>query len=68
MIGSDWPICLLALEYRAWFDIVNSVVKEFPKDQQDDVWSKTAQRVYKLKPQKEFVEANWFDLWGKDLI
>lgn len=44
MFGSDWPVCLLAIDYQDWVEIVARVLG--PDAEQ--LWSKTAIEAYNL--------------------
>jgi L-fuconolactonase len=48
MFGSDWPVCLVAVEYRRWAEIVTSVVERFSADERERVMGGTAVEAYKL--------------------
>ncbi len=48
MFGSDWPVCLLAVSYRRWFEVVERYVSRLSQDEQDRFWSGTALEAYKL--------------------
>jgi L-fuconolactonase len=49
MFGSDWPVALLAIEYKQWVDIVADFVSTLSVDEQAQFWGKTAQEAYRLK-------------------
>jgi L-fuconolactonase len=48
MFGSDWPVCLVAIPYQEWVDLVNAVVDNFSETEQAQFWSGTAQEAYAL--------------------
>ena len=48
MFGSDWPVALLAIEYKQWVDIVSGFVSTLSSDEQAQFWGKTAQKAYRL--------------------
>lgn len=48
MFGSDWPVCLVAVSYQRWFDIVSSHVQRFSQQERDRILGGTAIEVYKL--------------------
>ena len=48
MFGSDWPVALLAIEYKQWVDIVADFVSALSSDEQAQFWGKTAQEAYRL--------------------
>jgi L-fuconolactonase len=51
MFGSDWPVCLLAGNYRQVADLVFSYVGRFPADQQDRVLGLNAVAFYGVREQ-----------------
>lgn len=48
MFGSDWPVCKLAGEYERVLDVVESYTNRLSILEQEDIWSDTARRFYKL--------------------
>jgi L-fuconolactonase len=48
MFGSDWPVCLVAVEYPRWVQIVNDALSRLSANEQEQIWSRTAQRAYKI--------------------
>ncbi len=50
MFASDWPPCLSATSYQRWIDVVEAWVSPLAASEQADVWSGTATRAYRLKP------------------
>ncbi len=48
MAGSDWPVCLVASEYRRWFDSLREYFAEFSTTDRDAVFGGTAIEVYGL--------------------
>lgn len=50
MFASDWPPCLSATSYRRWIDVVEAWVSPLAASEQADIWSGTATRGYRLKP------------------
>lgn len=48
MVGSDWPVCLLACTYRNWFDVLGDVLKELSDDEQELIFGGVATKVYSL--------------------
>jgi L-fuconolactonase len=49
LFGSDWPVCLLAIGYRQWVDIVAKQFDRLPQGEQERVWAATAREAYKLR-------------------
>jgi L-fuconolactonase len=48
MFGSDWPVCLLAISYHHWVEIVAKSVARFSTAEQERFWSGTATEAYRL--------------------
>ncbi|HEX4807338.1 MAG TPA: amidohydrolase family protein [Bryobacteraceae bacterium] len=48
MFGSDWPVCLVAIEYQRWVDLVASAIERLTPDERERIWSGTAIEAYKL--------------------
>lgn len=48
MFGSDWPVCLLAVEYGRWHEIVTEWVSDLPQGDQDRILGETAVDAYGL--------------------
>jgi L-fuconolactonase len=48
MLGSDWPVCLLAGSYTDAIDSVRYMLAELPGHEQDEIRGGTAVRVYRL--------------------
>jgi L-fuconolactonase len=48
MVGSDWPVCLVACEYGRWFDLLRDYFAEFSDPERDAVFGGTAVEVYGL--------------------
>lgn len=48
MFGSDWPVCLLAVTYGNWIDIVDRAVGKLSSSEQERIWSGTAREAYRL--------------------
>ena len=46
LFGGDWPVVDLAGGYSRWQAVVTSAIRHLPPDQQAEVWSQTARRVY----------------------
>ena len=49
MFGSDWPVCLLALSYKLWVDIVAKTAVRLSMAEQQRLWAETAMEAYGLK-------------------
>lgn len=48
MFGSDWPVCLVAVEYERWHSIVEEWIAELSTDEQARILGGTAVEAYKL--------------------
>lgn len=48
MFGSDWPVCLVAAEYREWHDHVRGATAALSPDEQAAVLGGTAARFYRI--------------------
>lgn len=49
LFGSDWPVCLLAIGYCQWAEMVARFVGRLPDGEQQRIWSATAREAYKLR-------------------
>jgi L-fuconolactonase len=49
MVGSDWPVCLLATSYRRWMSCVAELVNGLSKSEQALIWGGVAMEVYSLE-------------------
>ncbi|HKF46082.1 MAG TPA: amidohydrolase family protein [Terracidiphilus sp.] len=50
MIGSDWPVCTLAADYRSTMQIVLAYISKLPVDQQDAILGGNCPAFYRLAP------------------
>lgn len=48
MMGSDWPVCLLAVEYQQWFSLLDRYAAELSEHEREQFRGGTAIRVYGL--------------------
>ncbi len=48
MFGSDWPVMLVASDYKRWVDTVAGAIAKLSKTEQARVWGQTAAEAYKL--------------------
>jgi L-fuconolactonase len=48
MFGSDWPVCLLAANYRQVFELVSDYVRQFPAGTQEKIFGENAAKCYGL--------------------
>ena len=49
MVGSDWPVCLVATGYTRWFDLLRTYFTEFTQTERDAIFGGNAVSVYGLK-------------------
>jgi L-fuconolactonase len=49
MVGSDWPVCLVACGYRQWFELLREYFAGFSEAERDKVFGLTATDVYGLR-------------------
>jgi L-fuconolactonase len=50
MLGSDWPVCLLAASYGRVMDTARHLVAHLPPDRQEDILWRNAAAAYRLSP------------------
>jgi L-fuconolactonase len=48
MFGSDWPVCLLAIEYTQWAALVSQAIRSLSSSEQARIWSGTALEAYRI--------------------
>ncbi len=48
MFGSDWPVCLVAVSYTHWVQIVERAIAGFTSSEQEQIWAGTARKAYRL--------------------
>jgi len=48
MFGSDWPVCLVAIPYAKWAQIVADATQGLSGAEQERIWSGTATEAYRL--------------------
>lgn len=48
MFGSDWPVCLVAIEYNSWVDLVASAIQHLSASERERIWSGTAIEAYRF--------------------
>jgi L-fuconolactonase len=49
MVGSDWPVCLVACGYRQWFDVLGEYFGGFSELEREAIFGMTAKQVYRLE-------------------
>lgn len=50
MMGSDWPVCLLATGYERWFEVLDGWTAVLSKTERERFCGGTAEEVYRLLP------------------
>jgi L-fuconolactonase len=48
MVGSDWPVCLLACGYSQWFQLLQEYFANFSEAERASIFGGTATEVYRL--------------------
>lgn len=48
MIGSDWPVCLVAASYETALDVVSNYLRQFSSEIRDNVLGENARQFWKL--------------------
>ena len=48
MVGSDWPVCLLATPYGEWFEAVDRLIISLSATEKARILGGTATEVYRL--------------------
>lgn len=48
IVGSDWPVCLVATEYAKWFEALRTYFARFSESEQNAIFGGTAIEVYQL--------------------
>ena len=48
LFGSDWPVCLVAVSYKSWYDLVLKTISGFSADEQNLIMGDNACRIYHL--------------------
>ena len=49
MLGSDWPVCLVACDYAKWIGLVKNWIAKLSRDEQARILGETAIEAYGLK-------------------
>lgn len=49
LFGSDWPVCLVATDYKSWAEMVKKNIAAFSKEEQALIMGGNAQRIYRLQ-------------------
>jgi L-fuconolactonase len=50
MAGSDWPVCLVATQYQAWWQVLQRWGASLSPEEQEQVMGGTATSFYRLQP------------------
>lgn len=48
MFGSDWPVCLVAVEYQKWLNLVKKTVSGYSIQEQEQIFFKNAESIYQI--------------------
>lgn len=48
VFGGDWPVVLLAAEYRRWVDALDALTASLPEAARRKLWAENARRFYRL--------------------
>jgi L-fuconolactonase len=48
MFGSDWPVCLLAVEYQQQLTIIEAYISEFSVEDKNKIIGGNANKFYNL--------------------
>ena len=48
LFGSDWPVCLVAISYMSWVELVKKNISSLTKEEQDKIMGGNAIRIYRL--------------------
>lgn len=48
MMGSDWPVCLVAADYAQWFELLDRYSSKLTQHEREHFYGGTAIRVYRL--------------------
>lgn len=49
LYGSDWPVCLVATDYKSWAELVRKNIAAFSPEEQAGIMGGNAQRIYGLQ-------------------
>jgi L-fuconolactonase len=49
LVGSDWPVCLVATNYTQWWQSLGDYFADFSAGEREDIFGATAARIYNLK-------------------
>jgi L-fuconolactonase len=49
LFGSDWPVCLLAIGYGKWAEIVAKFAGRLTEEEKERIWAQSAREAYQLK-------------------
>ena len=48
MFGSDWPVCLVACDYKQWYDLISEYIQQLSSTEQANIMGNTAIQTYKI--------------------
>lgn len=49
MFGSDWPVCLVAVDYTKWLELIKNFISKLSKNEQHMILCDNAVKCYNLK-------------------
>jgi L-fuconolactonase len=49
MVGSDWPVCLLASSYQRWFRTLEDFTAQLSANEKELIFGRVASKVYRLQ-------------------
>ncbi|MEO6923207.1 MAG: amidohydrolase family protein, partial [Bryocella sp.] len=49
MVGSDWPVCLVATEYARWWKVLEEYFAEFSEEERHNLFGLNALEFYNIK-------------------
>jgi len=58
MVGSDWPVCLLAASYERWFFTLGEFLSSLSANERELVYGQVAESVYRLAATTQVAQGN----------
>jgi len=53
MVGSDWPVCLVAASYQNWFETLSHLLSRLSEDETQSIMGGTALKAYRIPARAE---------------
>lgn len=50
MAGSDWPVCLTAMSYAAWWSLLEEYLSTLSSEDRENIMGSNAIRLYQCTP------------------